>query len=370
MLNSYRPVSNLTILSKLIEKCAFKQLTEHLENFNLHCKHQSAYRSGHSCETALMKIYDDVLGYISPTNYVILVFLDFSAAFDTIDHKILLNKLNYEYGINGTVLNWFSSYLSNRNYKVKINNVTSNQFPLNSGVPQGSILGPVLFAMYIKEVSNIALSYNVNVHFYADDVQLYMSCNKQTDFTNLINCIEKIKLWSDENFLKLNNEKTKIITLTSKSYKLEKIKQLKIMGELIQIDSRAKNLGFIFDENLTMCSQINQVCSQGYGILRNLWKISKKLTDKDLKTQLVHSGILSRVNYCSSMYKFLPYTQLKKLQKLINSATRFIFHITGKNRRNHITPYLQQLHFLPISYRIDFKICLIIYKCIHTNSPN
>ena len=118
-----------------------------------------------------------------------------------------------------------------------------------------------------------------------------------------------------------------------------------------------------------MSNQINKVCSQGYGILKNLWRISKKVTDKELRTQLVHSGILSRVNYCNALYTLLPNIRTKKLQKLVNSATRFIFNITGKNRFNHITPYLQKLHFLPVNYRTNFKICLMVYKCIHSNSP-
>ena len=141
------------------------------------------------------------------------------------------------------------------------------------------------------------------------------------------------------------------------------------MGEIIKVDNTAKNLGFIFDKNLTMGPQINQVCSQGYGMLRNLWKISKRVTNIDLRTQLVHSGILSRINYCNSLYALLPKSQTKKLQKLINSSARFIYNIKGRHTFEHITPRLKQLHFLPIDYRARFKICLMVYKCINTNSP-
>ena len=125
-------------------------------------------------------------------------------------------------------------------------------------------------------------------------------------------------------------------------------KHLKILGETIGVNNSVKNLGFILDENLEMSKQINLVCGQGYGMLRNLWKISKKVTDKNLRTQLVHSGILSKINYCNSLYALLPNVQTKKLQKLINAAVRFILNITGRNRFEHITPHLQSLHFLPI----------------------
>ena len=251
-----------------------------------------------------------------------------------------------------------------------MNNTTSDSTPLIHGVPQGSILGPILFSLYTKEISNIAQSFNINVHVYADDTQLYMKCDENTDFTIMEKCIQSISNWSNNNFLKLNSRKTKILAVSSQKYSLDKITHLNILGDTIQVDSSVRNLGFILDEYLTMGQHINRVCSLGYGMLRNLWKISKKVTDQDLRTQLVHSGILSRINYCNSLYTFIPGTQTKKLQKLMNASARFIFNIKGKERFEHITPRLRQLHFLPVNYRSDFKLCLMVYKCLNDgNSP-
>ena len=369
LLNSYRPVNSLTIISKIYEKCALKQLMDHLRINNLYCKLQSAYRPNHSCETALMKIYDDVSKYLSPTTYVVIVFLDFSAAFDTIDHNILIKRLEYDYGIKDKALSWISSYLLNRYYRVKINNTISDPMSLSFGVPQGSILGPIFFSLYIPDIKKIAHSYNLDIHFYADDVQLYLKCNNNTDFTDLIKCLEEIQVWTNNNYLKLNQQKTKILALSSKSYKLNKIQQLEISGQIIKVENSVKNLGFVIDENLNMGQHIKQVCSHGYRMLKSLWKISKRLTDRNIRIQLVHSGILSKVDYCNSLYTFLPKTQTKHLQKLINSSVRFIFHITGKDRMEHITPRLQELHFLPIEYRVKFKICLMVYKSLNNKSP-
>ena len=192
---------------------------DHLHINNLYCKLQSAYRPDHSCETALMKIYDDVSKYISPTTYVVIVFLDFSAAFDTIDHNILIKRLEYDYGIKDKALSWISSYLLNRYYRVKVNNTISDPMRLSFGVPQGSILGPIFFSLYIPDIKKIAHSYNLDIHFYADDVQLYLKCNNNTDFTDLIKCLEEIQVWTNNNYLKLNQQKTKILALSSKSYK-------------------------------------------------------------------------------------------------------------------------------------------------------
>ena len=370
ILDNYRPVSDLKLISKVIEKSALEQLNSHLNSNNLHCKFQSAYRRGHSCETALVKIYNDITDSLNSKTYIILVLLDFSAAFDTIDHNILINRLHTHYGIKGAALKWFTSYLKDRTYKVKVNNTISDPFSLDYGVPQGSILGPTLFSLYIKDIQEIIQSHNINSHFYADDIQLYMTCNENTDFTNLETCLNKIIQWTNSNFLKLNNNKTQFLAISTNSYTSHKVQQLNIMGETFNVENSVKSLGFILDSNLQMDKQINNVCSVGYGMLRNLWKISKKVTDKSLRTQLVHSSILSRINYCNSLYTFLPKKQTKKLQKLINASTRFIFNITGQNRFTHITPYLKQIHFLPINYRIEYKICLLIFKCLYNSSNN
>ena len=181
--------------------------------------------------------------------------------------------------------------------------------------------------------------------------------------------MEDIQNWTNNNYLKLNKQKTKIIALSSKTYKFDKIKQIRLFGEVIEVESSVKNLGFVLDETLSMDQHIKQVCCKGYMMLRSLWKISKKLTNRNIRIQLVHSGILSRIDYCNSLYTFLPKIQTKKLQKLINSSVRFIFNITGRDRRLHITPRLQELHFLPIEYRIKFKICLQVYKLLNSMSP-
>ena len=119
-----------------------------------------------------------------------------------------------------------------------------------------------------------------------------------------------------------------------------------------------------------MSKQINNVCSQGYRTLRNLWKISSKINNLNLKTQLIHSCILSKLNYCSILYHCLPKKQQYKLDKLLKSSVRFIFRIVGRERRNPITPFLQKLHFLPIVYRSEFKLNLLVYKCFNDQAPN
>ena len=158
-LKNYRPVSNLSVVSKLLERVALTQLNKYLVGNDLHCSMQSGYRPNHSCETLHVRMSDDVLREIHSDNIVIVVLLDLSAAFDTIDHGILLDKLLTDFGICGKALEWFKSYLKDRSFRVKIDKSLSDLLCLLFGVPQGSLLGPILFILYIKYLEVIAAKY-------------------------------------------------------------------------------------------------------------------------------------------------------------------------------------------------------------------
>ena len=182
---NYRPVSNLPFLSKIIEKAVASQLNDHLNKNRLFEEHQSAYRKCHNTETALVKISNDLLLSADNKDVSILVLLDLSAAFDTIDHCILLNRLRESFGLDGTVLNWLKSYLTERKQCVKIDNYFSSELHLPFGVPQGSVLGPLLYTLYTVPLGCIIKKHNLNYHFYADDSQLYLSI-KPTHINDLI----------------------------------------------------------------------------------------------------------------------------------------------------------------------------------------
>mgnify|MGYP000509554728 CR=1 FL=1 len=152
---NFRPVSNLSFVSKLVEKVVASQLKKHMMENNLLQKYQSAYRPGHSTETALMKVQNDILCAVDKQRVVLLVLLDLSAAFDTVDHCILLKRLSSSIGISGTALSWLTSYLQKRTQCVVINGVTSANSEMKYGVPQGSVLGPLLFTIYTKPLARI-----------------------------------------------------------------------------------------------------------------------------------------------------------------------------------------------------------------------
>ena len=153
--NNYRPVANLTFISKLVEKAVLSRLNKHMNLHNLHCPSQHGYKKHHSTETLLLELIDDILVGFERNSATIVLLIDLSAAFDTIDTGRLLKILHHEIGISGVALNWFKSYLTKRKQKVKIGNCTSSSCDVEFGVPQGSVLGPVLFNVYIRSLSAV-----------------------------------------------------------------------------------------------------------------------------------------------------------------------------------------------------------------------
>ena len=173
-LENYRIVSNLSFISKFFEKVVLQQLVDYLNHNNLLCTSQSAYRPQHSTETLLLKTASDILLGLDKRHVSLLTLLDLSSTFDTIDHNIPLNRLNYLNEISGTCLSWFCSYLSNRKQSVTIANLISSTKELHHGVPNGSVLGYILFVPYIQ-LSNLIKRHSLSVHLFADDIQIEAS---------------------------------------------------------------------------------------------------------------------------------------------------------------------------------------------------
>ena len=169
ILSKFRPVSKLKFLSKVIEKVAATRLTNYLCDNNLNESLQSAYKKDHSCKTALLRIQNDILKSIDDKQCVVLLLQDLSAAFDTVDHKILLHRLPTRFGIKGKALSWLQSYLTDRSQSVQIDGFTSSVRPLRFGVPQGSVLGTLLYLLYTAPLGNVIRWHDMDFHLYADD---------------------------------------------------------------------------------------------------------------------------------------------------------------------------------------------------------
>ena len=251
--------------------------------------------------------------------------------------------------------------------RVKIKESVSKGKYLNCGVPQGSVLGPILFCLYIQEISAIINKYNLKFHIFADDVQIYTEFKTNLAGTYALkSCLEEIKSWTNENFLKLNESKTKFIEIKTRASKVT-LKEIDSLDQHFPCDPHAKSLGVIIDNNLNFKLQINEVCNRGFGMIRQLWRLSSKVKSISLKTQLVHSCVIPKLDYCNALYLNLPSTDISKLQRLMNAAIRFIFNI--RKRQTSITPYLKKCHILPVVLRIRFKISVLVFKCMNDMAP-
>ena len=251
-------------------------------------------------------------------------------------------------------------------YQVKIRSCFSEKTNMKYGVPQGSVLGPSLFSLYSQPLHNICEHHGLRIHMFADDVQIYSLCeDPKLEMIKFRKCLADITEWANKNTLKLNNSKSKSLIIAHKNSSIE---NFLLTDTNTKFEMSVKNLGFIIDRNLNFNSQINQVCRKSFGLLRNLWKISSKLNSVELKTRIIKSCLITHLDYCNALYASLPQVQIRKLQRIMNASVRFIFNLK-RFERVSISHYMKQLHFLPVAYRIDFKLCLLVFKCLIGEAP-
>ena len=272
------------------EKVILNQLFQYLNTHSLLSPNQSAYRPSHSTETALIRVTNDILTALDKGDVTILTLLDLSAAFDTIDHTLLFDILEHTYGITDTALSWFKSYLTNRTQSVTVENFKSSSSPLSFGVPQGSVLGPILFIMYTQPLHTLIQSHSISDQAFADDTQLYKSCKPshlQNTLDTMQTCITDVKSWMTQHKLKLNDDKTEALLFhSSRSFSstIQKPSSILVCSSTVSFSSTARNLGFILSDDMTVDAHISHICRSAYTALRQISSIRQYLSIHATKT--------------------------------------------------------------------------------------
>jgi hypothetical protein len=370
-LTNYRPISNLNFLSKILERVVANQIHAHLSANDLFLHFQSAYRKYHSTETALLAVHDHIISAMENGKVTALILLDLSAAFDTVDHSILLHRLQHWFGLSDSALHWFTTYLNPRTQSVCTNGTFSASTFLNCGVPQGSVLGPLLFTLYTTPLGSLLSDHNLDYHLYADDTQILISFDNSSSESSLeilSRAFSQIQSWMDSNKLLLNPTKTEFLLFGTKPQlkKFDSINAIKLGDSTIPVSTSARDLGVIFDSTLSFTNHTNSICKAAHYHLRDLYRI-RKFLNKPALMLLANALVSSRLDYCNSLLLGISKSNLAKLQRVQNSLARVV---SKTPKRDHITPVRKSLHWLPIKERIDFKICLLVYKTMYYKEPS
>lgn len=347
----FRPINTLKLCEKILEKVVKVQLEEYLEGNNILSKYQSGFRGGFSCETAVNYVINRWKN-IDKNKKVMAMFLDFKRAFETIDRDILIKKL-FNYGIRNIELKWFQSYLTNRTQITKVNNVKSNKINNEYGVPQGSVLGALLFIIYINDLPSVVKRNEIVL--YADDTLIFNE--SETDEQCNIKLMEdmiNVNTWLKMNKLKLNENKTKIMEIN-----VINSTNFEINNKVIEKVDKIKYLGCIIDKHLNFKDHIEYLCKKVGKKIGFFKRIRKKVTT--ITAINIYNAIIKpHFEFCSTiLYTCCADSQLERMQKLQNKAMRSII---GCNRFTPIQHMLQTLKWLDIRQRLQLNTLLFIHK--------
>lgn len=356
----------MSTVSKVFEKLLKCQISDYVSRMNFIHPFQSGFRSRHSTETALLKVHDDIAQSIDKKGVTILLLIDFAKAFDRVVHSKLINKLLTLYNFSNASAKLISSYLSHRSQAVFCNGELSDFEPTISGVPQGSVLGPLLFSLFINDLPTV-LDF-CTVHLFADDVQIYICTDGHTDLSgigNLMNHdLKKVMKWSQENLLPINPDKTKALLIT-KQKPPPQPPQIVFDGVIVQFVDRANNLGVVFKNNLEWDAQINAQCSKIYGSLKRL-NLTTRHYDSATKLKLFKSLILPHFIYGDFIYANALVGSVDKLRVALNACVRYVYNLSRYSRVSHLQKNLIGCPFVNF---YKYRSCANLFRIMKTSSP-
>ena len=352
--NNYRPVSLLTSLSKVFEKMMYNRLLSFLDKFKILIELQFGFRQRHSTYMALLLLIDELTKALENKDYAVGIFLDFSKAFDTVNHVILLCKLDH-YGIRGSALDWFQSYLKDRKQFVTYNGVSSQMKSIKCGVPQGSILGPILFLVYINDLVNVCQE--LMAILFADDTNLFKTGKDPQIIQDVINTeLQRVSTWLKVNKLSLNIDKTHFMIFTKKPTRPSL--DIRIDGKKINEVNNTKFLGAYIDQKLNWKDHIKYTSgkiSRGIGMIIK----ARKYLNKESLMNLYYSFIYPYLTYCNHIWGATYVTSLRKLVVLQKKVVRIICQVKPRTPTDELFRKLGIIKFCDLN---KYLICRFMFK--------
>jgi hypothetical protein len=317
----------------------------------------------------VLRVLSDILEAVDRGDVAALILLDLSAAFDTVDHDILLQRLQLSFGIDGSAHRWFRSYLTDRSQFVRRGLLKSAVSRLLCGVPQGSVLGPILFVLYTADLLSLVEDGGLLPHLYADDTQVYGSCRPSAVAAfsaKVTECVDAVASWMKSNRLQLNSGKTEVLWCTTnrRQHQLPTA-ALKIDGVPVPPVASVRDLGIYVDADLVMRTHVQRTVSRCFAALRQLRQIRRCVSADTLQT-LVVSLVLSRLDYGNSVLVGLPAYLVCRLQSVLNASARLVFNL---RRYDSVTDTLANLHWLRVPQRVEYKIAVLTYKALNGTGP-
>jgi hypothetical protein len=358
--SNYRPISLLPVISKILERCLYNKIIDNLVPKITNTQH--GFLKNRSTTTQLMEVFSDINNSLDSGGQTDLVYFDLSKAFDSVPHTFLLHKLK-SFGINNKLHAWLTSYLTNRMQRVLINGSKSEWLPVTSGVPQGSILGPLLFLLYINDLPNI-LSENTLCAIFADDTKIYRNINSHQDHLILQRDINSAHEWSKQWGLKFNQNKCTTISLKRNNKPTEY--NYGMNNSPLTRTSDAPDLGLRITSTLSWNAHINEITSKG---LRRMWFLVRTLGyEAPVKTKLITYITLVRsiLEYNTVIWNPITTENILTLERVQKKSTNFILNNPRRPSNNHISykDRLVQLKLLPLTYRREFYDIIFLIKSL------
>lgn len=352
---NYRPISILPVVSKVLEKIVAEQLIEHLENNQLLHPQQFGFRQKHSTETANCFLLEQIKGSLDKGNVVGAVFLDLKKAFDTVDHCILLQKLQ-QFQFSAEALLWFKSYLEGREQCVKVGTVKSNLSPNDLGVPQGSVLGPLLFSLYINDLPDCCQG--VNCQLYADDTVAKTTALAGQQLTQALHNVSR---WLQLSHLTLNTQKTFSMCFSINQRSPDSIFEVHLDHEPIHEVHEMKYLGIILDKHLKFQSQVNHVCRKVKSNL-NCFRFIRGELSHHAAVLFMHAMVFSHLSYCITAWSQTSVSTLKPVISLYKQAIKIF---DKKPMRWHHCDIIQKHKLFTFENFVNFSILKLTFKCLN-----